>query len=72
MTTPYYTDLDTRQKIDKLLKDCASIFSNLGTGTSFDLKTDAAADAKEQSLLLQIKELDGEFYNTKLLIEKKL
>jgi len=70
MTTPYYTDAKTRQKIDRLLKDCASIFSNLGTGTPADLKTDAAADAKEQSLLLQIEELDGEFYRNKLLTER--
>ena len=70
MTTPYYTDSTVRQKIDTILKECATIFSNLGTSTSHDLKSKEAARQKECELLQQIKKLDGEFYRDKLSIEK--
>jgi hypothetical protein len=70
MTTPYYTDPTTRQKIDTILKECATIFSNLGTNTSHDLKSREAAKQKECELLEQIKKLDGEFYRDRLSTEK--
>ena len=70
MTTPYYTDSTVRQKIDTILKECSTIFSNLGTNTSHDLKSKEAAKQKECELLSKIKELDGEFYRDRLSIEK--
>ena len=70
MTTPYYTDPTIRQKIDNILSECATIFSNLGTNTPHDVKSKKAAKQKECELLGQIKELDEQFYRDKLSIEK--
>ena len=70
MTTPYYTDPTIRQKIDNILSECATIFSNLGTNTPHDLKSKEAAKEKECELLNRIKELDGEFYRNRLSTEK--
>jgi len=70
MTTPYYTDLSVKQKIDAILSKCATIFSNLGTNTPHDLGSKGAAKQRECELLKEIEELDGEFYRDKLSIEK--
>jgi len=69
MTPTYYTNRELRLKIDAILKECASIFANLGTGSDLDLKTDEAADSKEQELLFKIKDLDEEFFTNKLATE---
>lgn len=53
-----------RSKIDIILKKCATIYSNLGTKTPFDVGSKEAAKQKEKDLLEQIKDLDEEFYNT--------
>lgn len=55
---------EVRNKIDHVLQQCATIYSNLGTKTPFDLGTKQAARQKENDLLEQIKDLDEEFYNT--------
>lgn len=55
---------EVRDKIDYILQQCATIYSNLGTKTPFDLGTKQAARQKESDLLEQIKALDEEFYNT--------
>lgn len=55
---------EVRGKIDHILQQCATIYSNLGTKTPFDLGTKQAARHKESDLLEQIKALDEEFYNT--------
>ena len=55
---------EVRGKIDNILQQCATIYSNLGTKTPFDLGTKQAAKQKENDLLEQIKTLDEEFYNT--------
>ena len=54
---------EIRSKIDSILQECATIYSNLGTKTPFDLGTKQAAKRKEDDLLEQIKTLDEEFYN---------
>tara|TARA_R110000744_G_scaffold123547_4_gene228818 strand:+ start:956 stop:1186 length:231 start_codon:yes stop_codon:yes gene_type:complete len=58
----YYTNKTTRAKIDKILKECVSIFANVGTKTPLDVGTVAKAKIKERKLLSQIKDLDMEFY----------
>ena len=68
MTTPYYTDLEVRQKIDKIFSDCATIFSNLGTGTQHDMLTTEQAKEKEKQLLSKIQDLDPGFYKDRLLL----
>lgn len=55
---------EVRNKIDGILKQCATIFSNLGTKTPLDVGCDKLAKQKEVELLEQIKDLDEEFYNT--------
>ncbi len=58
----YYTNKTTKAKIDKILKECVSIFANVGTKTPLDVGTVTKAKIKERKLLLKIKELDMEFY----------
>ena len=70
MTTPYYTDLEVRQKIDKIFSDCATIFSNLGTGTQHDMLTTEQAKEKEKQLLSKIQDLDPGFYKDRLLLSQ--
>ena len=55
---------DVRIQIDTILKQCATIFSNLGTRTPFDVGCPEIAKQKEKDLLELIKPLDEEFYNT--------
>jgi hypothetical protein len=55
---------ETRLRIDNILRKCATIYSNLGTKTPFDVGSKDVAKQKEKDLLEQIKDLDEEFYNT--------
>ena len=47
----YTEDQAVKQKIDNILRECVSIFANLGTNTSKDLKTKEAAKEEERRLL---------------------
>jgi hypothetical protein len=60
--SPYYTNSDTKNKIDDILQKCASLFSNLGTNTSLDVKTVEKVKQIEQEWLEKIKELDPDFH----------
>jgi hypothetical protein len=62
MSSPYYTDPKVREEIDIILQICASLYSNLGTLTIFDVKEVSAANQIEDEWLEKIKELDLEFY----------
>lgn len=62
-TSPYYTNKSVKSKIDKLLNDNSVIWSNMGTGTPFDLKTREAGESKWQELALEIKNLDETYFN---------
>ena len=55
---------DVRIQIDSILQQCATIFSNLGTRTPFDVRCPKIAKQREKDLLELIKPLDEEFYNT--------
>jgi hypothetical protein len=58
----YYTDPIVREKVDTILKNCASLFSNLGTCTTFDVGDITKAKQLEQEWLDQIQELDPILY----------
>ena len=58
----YKTNKAVKAKIDDILFKCARIFCNLGTGTSFDLKTIERAKKTEQKWLKEIKDLDPQMY----------
>jgi hypothetical protein len=54
----YYTDPEIREKIDTILKNCANLFSNLGTYTTFDVQDIRIAKQLERKWLNEIQELD--------------
>ncbi len=58
--SPYYTDPETRLKIDILLKENARIESNLGLDST--KKEFADAKVKQDRLFTAIKLLDLKFY----------
>ena len=58
----YYTNNSIKEKIDKILKRCATIYTNLGTETPLDLKTKERAKKTEAKWLKEIKEIDPQFY----------
>jgi len=62
-TSPYYTNKAVKAKIDKLLNENSIIWSNMGTGTSLDLKTRKEGENKWGQLALKIKELDETYFN---------
>jgi hypothetical protein len=62
MTSPYYTDPAIKIEIDIILQICASLYSNLGTSTIFDVKEIHIAKQIEKEWLEKIKDLDLEFY----------
>lgn len=65
----YYTDPETREKVDKILENCAMLFSNLGTYTTFDVKDIRIAKQLERTWLNEIQELDPILYER--LVPKK-
>ena len=65
----YYTNNSIREKIDKILERCASIYTNLGTNTSLDLKTKERAKKTEEKWLKEIKEIDPQFYEKVKLVK---
>lgn len=65
----YYTDPDTREKVDEILKNCAMLFSNLGTYTTFDVRDIRIAKQLERKWLDEIQELDPILYER--LVPKK-
>tara|TARA_Y100001973_G_scaffold62349_1_gene91497 strand:+ start:311 stop:547 length:237 start_codon:yes stop_codon:yes gene_type:complete len=62
-TSPYYTNKSVKSKIDKLLNENSIIWSNMGTGTSLDLKTREEGEKRWGQLALKIKELDETYFN---------
>ena len=58
----YYTDPEVRDKIDTILKNCANLFSNLGTYTTFDVQDIRIAKQLERKWLNEIQELDPILY----------
>jgi len=58
----YYTNEKTRNKIDALLRQNASLHANVGIDSTKDEKREIKAKQKE--LMSQIKELDVEFYKS--------
>jgi hypothetical protein len=65
----YYTDPETREKIDAILEKCALLFSNLGTYTTFDVRDVRIAKQLERTWLNEIQELDPILYER--LVPKK-
>jgi hypothetical protein len=65
----YYTDPETREKIDAILEKCALLFSNLGTYTTFDVRDIRIAKQLERTWLNEIQELDPTLYER--LVPKK-
>ena len=59
----YKTNKQIKEKIDKLLLENSQIWSNLGTGTSLDLKTREKGERRWKQLARKIKELDEQVYN---------
>jgi hypothetical protein len=62
MNSPYYTDPIVRERIDTILQKCATLFSNLGTSTNFDVQNTITAKQTENEWLKEIQQLDPEFY----------
>lgn len=58
MDTPYYTDPTVKIRIDEILQKCATLFSNVGTSTNFDVQTTLRAKETERQWLKEIQELD--------------
>lgn len=58
----YRTNKLIREKVDKILHNCAMIYANLGTNTSLDLKTEERAKKTEAKWLKEIKNLDPIIY----------
>ena len=54
----YYTDPVVSEKVDEILKNCAMLFSNLGTYTTFDVRDIRIAKQLERKWLNEIQELD--------------
>jgi len=65
----YYTDPEVRERIDTILKNCANLFSNLGTYTTFDVQDIRIAKQLERKWLNEIQELDPILYER--LVPKK-
>lgn len=65
----YYTDPDVKAKVDEILKNCAMLFSNLGTYTTFDVRDVRIAKQLERKWLDEIQELDPTLYER--LVPKK-
>jgi hypothetical protein len=65
----YYTDPEVREEIDTILKNCAILFSNLGTYTTFDVQDIRIAKYLERTWLDKIQELDPILYEK--LVPKK-
>ena len=65
----YYTDPEVRERIDTILKNCANLFSNLGTYTTFDVQDIRIAKQLERQWLNEIQELDPILYER--LVPKK-
>lgn len=64
----YFTDPEVKEKIDTILKNSCTLFSNLGTNTKFDVKDVKIAKEIERKWLEEIKELDPVHYE--LLVPK--
>jgi len=62
METPYYTDQTVRLRIDEILQKCATLFSNLGTSTNFDVQSPQRAKETESQWLKEIQQLDPILY----------
>ena len=62
METPYYTDQTVRLRIDEILQKCATLFSNLGTSTNFDVQSPQRAKETESRWLKEIQQLDPILY----------
>lgn len=54
--------MSNKEKIDAILRKCASLYSNLGMKTPLDVGTKQRANELEKEWLQEIKELDLETY----------
>ena len=63
MLTRYRSNKSTRKKIDKLLKENAQIWANLGTETPLDVGTRKKGEHKWKLIAKEIKKLDEPFFN---------
>ena len=63
MLTRYKSNKSTRKKIDKLLKENAQIWANLGTETPLDVGTRKKGEYKWKQIAKKIKELDEPFFS---------
>tara|TARA_R110000751_G_scaffold5071_7_gene23868 strand:+ start:1060 stop:1311 length:252 start_codon:yes stop_codon:yes gene_type:complete len=59
----YESDKIAKDMIDKVLRKCATIYSNLGTNTPFDVGTKEEAKRLEKEYLLEIEAIDPGMYN---------
>ena len=59
----YDTNKSIRERIDKKLKECATIYANLGMKNKYDVGTLAKARTAEKKLLREIKELSPFFFD---------
>lgn len=74
----YYTDIQVRNRIDRILRLNAGIQANLHMRTAFDLGSRAASQRLWIQLLIDIRSIDEEFYlslasnEEKKLVEQKM
>jgi len=62
--------METKEKVDNILKKCAELFANLGTGTELDVKSEEKAKQLEKEWLKEIQSLDAELYERLVPSEK--
>tara|TARA_R110001592_G_scaffold51757_2_gene159106 strand:+ start:562 stop:801 length:240 start_codon:yes stop_codon:yes gene_type:complete len=67
----YDTNKSVRSKIDSILHDCVVMFANVGTNTPLDVGTKEDAKRIEKEKLENIKDIDLDFYNDRLLLKKE-
>lgn len=63
------SNLKFTDKVNELLKENASIWANLGTGSRLDLGTKEAANKRWEEILEEIKTLDTELWQS-LIVEQ--
>jgi len=67
----YYSDPSVRKRIDSLLEINARIQSNLGTRGAYDVGSTSIADQMWIQFLIEIRQLDAEFYSSVATSEEK-
>jgi hypothetical protein len=54
--------MSNQEKVDNILKKCAELFANLGTGTELDVKSEEKAKQLEKEWLKEIQSMDEKLY----------